>query len=102
MDGCSPVIYPNMAESKARVAVGFKMSSRDFGSKYLKTGSPTKIMQLDNMCNLSNLACFPGGVTIKDESGRIVGGVGVSGASGDQDEELALLGAEAYQEDKTD
>ena len=41
---------------------------------------------------------FPGGVTIKDKSGRIVGGVGVSGASGDQDEELALLGSEAYKE----
>ena len=33
MDGCSPVVFPGMAESKARVAVGFKMSSRDFGDK---------------------------------------------------------------------
>jgi uncharacterized protein GlcG (DUF336 family) len=33
MDGCSPVIFPQMAESKARVAVGFKVSSRDFGDK---------------------------------------------------------------------
>ena len=66
--------------------------------QYLSTGSPTKIMQLDNMCSISNLAMFPGGVTIKDASGRIVGGVGVSGATGDQDEELALLGSEAYKE----
>jgi len=25
MDGCSPVVFPKMAESKARVAVGFKV-----------------------------------------------------------------------------
>jgi len=77
-----------------------QVSSRDFGDKYLSSASPAKIMQLDNMCSLSNLAMFPGGVTIKDESGRIVGGVGVSGASGDQDEELALKGAAAYLEGK--
>jgi len=39
----------------------------------------------------SGLACFPGGVVIK-MAGDVVGGIGVSGASSDQDEDCALAG----------
>ena len=39
-----------------------------------------------------NMACFQGGVLIKDTSGEIVGSVGVSGAAGDEDEFTALTG----------
>jgi len=92
MDGCSGVVAPPMSLAKAKVAVGFKTSSREFGLKYTSTGDDQKIAQLSNMCQISGLACFPGGVVIKDEQGRVIGGVGVSGASGEQDEELAKLG----------
>lgn len=92
MDGCSGVVAPPMSLAKAKVAVGFKTSSREFGLKYTSTGDDQKIAQLSNMCQISGLACFPGGVVIKDEQGRVIGGVGVSGASGEQDEELAKSG----------
>ena len=61
MDGCSGVVAPQMSLAKAKVAVGFKTSSRDFGVKYTSTGSDAKIAQLTNMCELAGLACFPGG-----------------------------------------
>jgi uncharacterized protein GlcG (DUF336 family) len=37
----------------------------------------------------------PGGVLIRDEEGEVVGAVGVSGDSGDADEEVAVAGVEA-------
>jgi len=93
MDGCSAVVAPQMAESKARVAVGFKISSREFGEKYASQKSAIKMAQMGNMCQISNLAMFPGGCVIRNKDGRVIGGVGVSGASGEEDEELAMLGA---------
>ena len=38
------------------------------------------------------MAPFPGGVLIKSTTGSILGAVGVSGASGDEDEYCALRG----------
>ena len=38
------------------------------------------------------MALFPGGVVIKSEKNQIIGGVGVSGASSDEDEFVALQG----------
>jgi hypothetical protein len=40
------------------------------------------------------MAPFPGGVLIKSESGVVIGAVGVSGASGDEDEFCALQGVQ--------
>lgn len=36
---------------------------------------------------------FGGGVTIKDDSGKVIGAVGISGASVDQDQAIALYAA---------
>ena len=38
------------------------------------------------------MAPFPGGVLIKSTNGNVLGAVGVSGASGDEDEYCALRG----------
>jgi len=38
------------------------------------------------------MAPFPGGVVVKDAKGEIIGAVGVSGASGDEDEYSAIRG----------
>ena len=39
------------------------------------------------------MAPFPGGVLLKSADGNVIGAVGVSGASGDEDEYCALRGA---------
>jgi len=38
----------------------------------------------------------PGGVAIKNAAGEVIGSVGVSGGSPDQDEIVALAGAKAW------
>ena len=39
-----------------------------------------------------NMAPFPGGIIVQNENGDIIGSVGVSGASGDEDEYSAIRG----------
>ena len=39
-----------------------------------------------------NLAPFPGGIVVLNENGEVIGSVGVSGASGDEDEYSAIRG----------
>ena len=39
------------------------------------------------------MAPFPGGILLKTNGGAVIGAVGVSGASGDEDEYCALRGA---------
>jgi hypothetical protein len=49
---------------------------------------------MTSMVNITDgkMAPFPGGVLMKLESGEVIGSVGVSGASGDEDEYCALHG----------
>jgi hypothetical protein len=44
---------------------------------------------------LRQMAPFPGGIVIREREGKVVGAVGVSGASADEDEYCALAGVEA-------
>ena len=41
------------------------------------------------------IAAVPGGVLVRDASNRVLGAVGVSGASADEDEHLAVVAANA-------
>ncbi|WP_202751608.1 GlcG/HbpS family heme-binding protein [Chryseobacterium aquaeductus] len=43
----------------------------------------------------NGLITFPGGVLIKDSSGNIIGSIGVSGSSVEDDHEVASAGAAA-------
>eukprot|EP01041_Mallomonas_annulata_P009051 gene9051-18748_t len=102
MDGCTPA-FPKFAYAKAWTAACFKMSSRTFRDKYTPPGKPhtaDKYGQMLSMVNISggNLAPFPGGIVIREiANGPIVAGVGVSGASGDEDEFCALAGVHDLQ-----
>ena len=72
-------------------------SSRALKDKYV----PERTPQLMAMTTLSAtthrpFAAVPGGVLCRDAaSGLVVGAVGVSGASADEDEHCALVGAQA-------
>ena len=77
----------NISIGKARTAVMFKKSTKVF-EDIIKNGRTS-------MVALENFTPLQGGVPITVD-GQIVGGVGVSGASSaQQDEELAIAGAEA-------
>ncbi|KAL7510822.1 hypothetical protein ACHAXN_008126 [Cyclotella atomus] len=92
MDGCVHVGIPQFSYAKAYTCIVMKQSSRDFRDKYTKENNPGKISQLQSMISITSgkMACFPGGVLLKDENNEVVGAIGVSGAAGDEDEYAAL------------
>jgi uncharacterized protein GlcG (DUF336 family) len=80
----------DIAIKKAKTARFFDMNSGEIG-KLSQPGGPLYNIEHSN----GGLITFPGGVVLKDGSGKIVGAIGVSGGSVDQDHEVASAGAEA-------
>lgn len=92
MDGCVHAGIPEFSYAKAYTCIVMKQSSRDFRDKYTKENNAAKISQLNSMVSISGgkMACFPGGVLLKDQDDEVVGAIGISGAAGDEDEYVAL------------
>lgn len=81
----------NISIGKARTAVLFKKPTRFFEELINSNGKGRTVMTA-----LENFTPLIGGIPITVD-GQIVGGVGVSGAaSADQDEKLAIAGANAF------
>jgi len=81
----------NISIGKARTAVMFKKPTRFFEELINSNGKGRTVMTA-----LENFTPLIGGIPITVE-GQIVGGVGVSGAAtADQDEKLAIAGANAF------
>jgi len=70
---------------KAKTARFFDMNTGEIG-KLSQPGGPLFGIEHSN----GGLISFPGGIVLKDTSGKIVGAIGVSGGSVDQDHEVAL------------
>lgn len=75
---------------KAKTSRFFDMNSGVIGS-LSQPGGPLYQIEHSN----GGLISFPGGVLLKDKSGAIVGAIGVSGGSVEQDHEVASAGAAA-------
>jgi uncharacterized protein GlcG (DUF336 family) len=75
---------------KAKTARYFDMNSGEIG-KLSQPGGPLFGIEHSN----GGLISFPGGVLLKDDSGKIIGAIGVSGGSVDQDHEVASAAAAA-------
>ncbi|GAB4362605.1 MAG: heme-binding protein [Oricola sp.] len=80
-----------IAEDKARTAVGFAMSTR---ALYGAIGGEPDVAA--GIFHRPGITAFPGGMPIRD-GGELVGAIGVSGASADQDEICAIAGITAIQ-----
>ena len=94
MDGCSSAGLPDFAHAKAWSCIATSSSSRTFRDKYTGEENVGRYCQMISMVNISGgkmMPC-PGGSLIKNASGKIVGAVGVSGASADEDEYAGLRG----------
>jgi glc operon protein GlcG len=90
LDGTFPA-GANISIGKARTAVMFKKPTRFFEELINSNGKGRTVMTA-----LENFTPLIGGIPIMVD-GQIVGGVGVSGAaSADQDEKLAIAGANAF------
>ncbi|RYY61915.1 MAG: heme-binding protein [Chitinophagaceae bacterium] len=80
----------DIAQRKARTARYFNMPSGEIG-KLSQPGGPLYNIEHSN----GGLISFPGGVLIKGNGGEIIGAIGVSGDSVENDHAVATAGAEA-------
>lgn len=76
--------------NKAWTARAFDIETKDLGEN-AQPGTQFFGIQVTNR---GKVAIFAGGVPLR-RSGTIIGGVGVSGGSGEQDQEIAAAGAAA-------
>ena len=94
MDGCSPVGFADFAYAKAYSCLVNKYPSRNFRDRYTaEPNQAAKFCQMTSMVATSGnlMAPFPGGIVLKVND-YVIGAVGVSGASGDEDEYCAIQG----------
>ena len=91
-DGPGAALRPQVATGKAFGAVGMGRSSRALGA--MAQDRPHFINALVGVSD-GRLVPVPGGVLIKSSGGDIIGAVGVSGDSSDNDEAAAAAGIEA-------
>jgi uncharacterized protein GlcG (DUF336 family) len=75
---------------KARTARWFDMNTGEIG-KLSQPGGPLFGIEHSN----DGLITFPGGVPLRDGKGQIVGAIGVSGSTVENDHAVAVAGAEA-------
>ena len=83
-----------IAEAKARTSSGLPMSTRQLGE--LAYSDTAKVPGIELV---SGFVVFPGGLPILTKSGHQIGGIGVSGATADQDEQCAQAGIDAIQKE---
>ncbi|GAA1013400.1 PduO protein [Acrocarpospora pleiomorpha] len=80
----------DIAVKKARTAALLKMTTEELG-KAAAPGSPLYGIEVSN----GGLIIFGGGVPLTDSHGDVVGAVGVSAGTVDQDQTVAHAGADA-------
>lgn len=90
-DGAT-VFRVDIATGKAWAAVSMGVSSRELVQK-----AQAMPAFFDSLAVTGKGKFIPqtGAVLIKDSAGRVLGAVGASGGTGDQDEEICLAGVEA-------
>lgn len=90
-DGASP-LRPEIAQGKARGAISMGLGSRTL---FNRAKTEPNFIQAMNGLSKGSLVPVPGGVLIRDASGTIIGAVGITGDTSDNDETCAVAGIEA-------
>ncbi|HEY4337741.1 MAG TPA: heme-binding protein [Puia sp.] len=80
----------DISQRKARTARYFNMPTGEIG-KLSQPGGPLYNIEHSN----GGLITFPGGVPIKNGKGQIIGAIGVSGSTVENDHAVAQAGADA-------
>ena len=80
----------DISQKKARTARYFNMPTGEIG-KLSQPGGPLYNIEHSN----GGLISFPGGVLIKNSKGEIIGAIGVSGSTVENDHAVAQAGADA-------
>ena len=90
-DGASMFRF-EVAQAKAWGAVGMGVSSRTLGER--AKGNPNFFVALASTAT-GRLLPQTGAVLIKDAQGAVIGAVGASGGTGDEDEAICIAGVKA-------
>ena len=87
----------DIAIAKANSSAGIPVPTRTIQDiVYGKDGKPGRV---PGLAHSKNIVAFPGGLPIKTKNGILLGAIGVSGATGDEDEQCAnaaLLAVDEY------
>ena len=83
----------DIAIKKAKTARFFNMPTGKLG-ELAQPGKPLYNIEFSN----NGLITFPGGLPLKDKNGNIIGAIGVSGSSVEDDHEVAVAGAAVLQQ----
>jgi uncharacterized protein GlcG (DUF336 family) len=86
------LIGVDISQRKALTAVYFQMDTRDL-APLVQPGQPLYGIEATSQ---GKLVVFGGGVLLRDDQGRVVGGVGVSAGTVDEDHQVAEAGRKAY------
>ena len=77
----------DIAIAKANSSAGIPVPTRTIQDiVYGKDGKPGRV---PGLAHSKNIVAFPGGLPIKTKNGTLLGAIGVSGATGDEDEQCA-------------
>ena len=80
----------DIAQKKARTARYFDMNTGDIG-KLSQPGGPLYNIEVSN----GGLITFPGGIPLKASDGTVIGAIGVSGSTVENDHTVAQAGVDA-------
>lgn len=80
----------DLAQAKARTATHFKRPTKVFEEAITQGGMALRLLSATGIC------LFEGGLPLLRD-GRLVGGIGVSGATSEQDTQVAQAGARALE-----
>jgi len=91
-DNASGILRFEIASGKA-----FGALSVGQGSRWLNTQQATRPHFLEGLSNVSGgkIVPVPGGVLVKNAEGKIIGAVGITGDTSDNDEAAAIAGIQA-------
>jgi len=89
------ILRPQIAEGKAWGALGMGFGSRSFAKRIAEQpGAPSFFGALASMSE-GRVVPVPGGVLIRDANKDVIGAVGITGDTSDNDEACALAGIAA-------
>jgi uncharacterized protein GlcG (DUF336 family) len=89
-DGSS-LLRPEIAGGKAWGALGMGFGGREFARR---VAANPAFIQAIGLASGGRIIPVPGGVLIRDAKGEVLGAVGISGDTSDNDEECAVYGIE--------
>ncbi len=93
-DGLS-FLRVKVCQAKAYGALAMGTHSRHLATRYETGGRTEGFFMALNAMSGGNVVSLPGGVLVRDAAGTILGAVGISGASSEDDEACAAAGIEA-------